>query len=183
MAELDHGFKIIARESGRALAKIAGYHCQTWRVRESTVQATTERLADRVFKATEGKERFLVYFEFVSTWDSSVPWSILGKSGMLASLERLPVACLIFVLKPRRYVPQNGTKRLTVRGNPAQQVWFEEKLLWQIEPEPWWEHEPGLMALYPLCRHHENPKKAILHAATPKIEEHERDGAIRRRIC
>src|SRR5580698_916748 len=113
MAELDHGFKIIARESGRALARVGGLSCPKWKPSESTLQATTERLADRVFEASQGSERFIVYFEFVTKWDESVPWSILGKSGMLAERERLPVVSLVFILRPGGYSPQNGTMRLT----------------------------------------------------------------------
>jgi hypothetical protein len=178
MPEFDHGLKIIARESGRSLARIAGLTCRTWKVSESTLQTTMERLADRVFLASQGKERFAVYFEFVTTWDESTPWSILGKSGMIAERERLPVASLIFILQPSGYVPQNGMMRLKIGGDPTQQVWFREKPLWEISPESWWEDEPGLMALYPLCRHGEQPKESILHAAT-KIEEKEADAAVR----
>ena len=105
-------------------------------------------------------------------------WSVLGKSGMLGERERLPVASLIFILRPDGYSPQNGTMRLTIGGNSAQQVWFYEKPLWQIKPEPWWEREPGLMALYPLCRHDEKPEESVLHAAR-RIEENENDRATR----
>ena len=178
MAEFDHGFKIIARESGQALARVAGYECRTWEPGESTLQATTERLADRVFIAGRGRERFVVYFEFVTTWDRSVPWSVLGKSGMLAERERLPVACVVFILRRQGYAAQHGTMQLTIGGRPAQQVWFSEKPLWEVVPEPWWETEPGLMALYPLCGHSERPKESILHAAA-RIEENEPDAAIR----
>ena len=178
MAHLDHGSKIIARVSGRALARMAGFTCRKWKPSESTVQATTERLADRVFEATEGKERFIVYFEFVSQWDASVPWSILGKSGMLGERERLPVVSLVFILQPKGYVPQNGRMQLTVKGWLAQHVGFVEKPLWEIEPEAWWEDEPGLMALYPLCRHQQEPVESVLHAAS-QIEEKEKDGAIK----
>jgi len=178
MAEFDHGFKIIARESGRALARVAGFDCRQWKPCESTLQATTERLADRVFLARQGKERFAVYLEFVTTWNRGVPWSILGKAGLIAKRERKPVVSLIFVLQPRGYVPQNGTMKLSVGGKATQQVWFTENRLWDIEPEPWWEDEPGLMAMYPLCRHHVSPSQAILHAAEV-IEQHEPDGVIR----
>ena len=32
-------------------------------------------------------------------------------------------------------------------------------------PEPWWDDQPGLLALYPLCHHEEEPEAAIRHAA------------------
>lgn len=178
MPESDHSFKIIARVSGRALARVAGLECRTWKASESTLQATTERLADRVFIASLAKERFAVYFEFVTTWSKSVCWSVLGKSGMLAERERLPVACLIFILRPKKYVPQHGTMHLKIHGNSAQQVWFREERLWEIEPQPWWEADPGLMALYPLCKHNEKPAESILHAAE-RIEHNEKDGVVR----
>ena len=178
MPESDHGFKIIARVSGRSLARVAGLECRTWKPSESTLQTTTERLADRVFIASQLKERFAVYFEFVTTWNSSVCWSVLGKSGMLAERKRLPVACLIFILRRKNYKPQNGTMHLKIRGNSAQQVWFREERLWEIEPQPWWENDPGLMALYPLCRHGEKPAESILHAAD-RIEHNEKDGVVR----
>ena len=68
--------------------------------------------------------------------------------------------------------------RLTVNGESAQQVWFHEKPLWQVEPEPWWKDEPGLMALYPLCQHGVKPDESILYAAS-RIEDNEKDRAIR----
>jgi hypothetical protein len=37
--------------------------------------------------------------------------------------------------------------------------------LWEVEPEDWWESVPGLMALYPLCRHHQSPGEAIRYSA------------------
>jgi hypothetical protein len=178
MAQLDHSSKIIARVSGRALARIAGYSCRKWKPSESTVQVTTERLADRVFEAAQGNERFIVYFEFVFKWDASVPWSILVKSALLAERDRLPVASLIFILQPKGYSPQNGTFRLSIGDRLSQQVCFVENPLWQIKPEPWWETEPGLMALYPLCRHSEEPAQSVLHAAS-RIEENEKDRAVR----
>lgn len=47
--------------------------------------------------------------EFVATWNKSVPWLILEKSGMLAKRERLPVVSLLFILRQGRYKDQNGT--------------------------------------------------------------------------
>ncbi len=37
--------------------------------------------------------------------------------------------------------------------------------MWQTKPESWWEDQPGLMALYPLCQHEKQPRKAIQYAA------------------
>ena len=34
------------------------------------------------------------------------------------------------------------------------------------DAEPWWDDEPGLMALYPLCHHGEGAEAAIRHAAS-----------------
>ncbi len=34
-----------------------------------------------------------------------------------------------------------------------------------MKPEDWWDDVPGLMALYPLCRHGRAPREAIRHAA------------------
>lgn len=178
MPESDHSFKIIARVSGRSLARVAGLECRTWKPSESTLQATTERLADRVFIASQKKDPFVVYFEFVTTWTNAVCWSVLGKSGMLAERERLPVACLIFILRRKNYKPQQGTMHLKIGGKSVQQVWFREERLWEIEPEPWWENDPGLMALYPLCKHGEKPAESILHAAD-RIEHNEKDGIVR----
>ncbi len=64
MAEFDHGIKIIATTTGLQLAQIAGVQCQRLEPLESTLQATTELLADRVFRGQQGRERFVVYFEF-----------------------------------------------------------------------------------------------------------------------
>src|SRR6202043_973091 len=62
MPASDAGFKIAARVSGKQLAAMAGVPCDGWASAVSEVQ-TTERLADRVFQARRGKERFLVYME------------------------------------------------------------------------------------------------------------------------
>jgi hypothetical protein len=47
----------------------------------------------------------------------------------------------------------------------ARRLWFREVRLWRLKPEAWWEGVPGLMALYPLCRHQRSPRKAIRHSA------------------
>src|SRR5271154_5965263 len=139
MPGLDHGFKIISQAAGRGLARVAHVQCDTWKPLESTLQTTTERLADRVFQASRNKERFVVYMEFVAAWKKSVPWSILSKSGLLAERERLPVMSLVFILQPEGYSDQNGTMKLVVDDVPLQQIWFKEVRLWEIEPEPWWD--------------------------------------------
>lgn len=178
MASLDHGLKIIAQVSARGLARIGGLHCPILKAVESTIQTTTERLADRAFLARDGRERFVVYMEFITSWNESVPWSILEKSGMLAKRERLPVVSLVFILRPRRYRNQNGTIRLIAQGSPTQQVWFNEIRLWEMTPESWWATEPGLMAIYPLCRHQQSPSESILYASK-QIEANESDSVKR----
>ena len=178
MASLDHGLKIIAQVSAKGLARIGGLHCASLKAVESTIQTTMERLADRAFLARDGHERFVVYMEFVATWNESVPWSVLEKSGMLAKRERLPVVSLIFILRREGYRDENGTMRLSAMGNPTQQVWFKDILLWEIEPENWWSKEPGLMAIYPLCLHRQSPNESIRYAAE-KIEANESDSAKR----
>lgn len=37
--------------------------------------------------------------------------------------------------------------------------------MWKVEPQPWWEDAPGLMAFYPLCRHGKSAKQAVSYAA------------------
>jgi hypothetical protein len=61
MADYDHGFKIAAHSSGAGLGRLAGIVPDVWEPVVDTVQ-TTERLADRVFRATRGGEKFVVYF-------------------------------------------------------------------------------------------------------------------------
>ena len=46
----------------------------------------------------------------------------------------------------------------------TQQVRYSEVCLWRFKPETWWEQEPALMALYPLCQHGMGPKESIVHA-------------------
>jgi hypothetical protein len=178
MAEFDHGFKTIARLAGRELARVAGVECRRWEVVESTLQATTERLADRVFRAQRGRERFLVYMEFYTQWDAAAPWNMLGKSGLLSEQEQLPTVCLLFVLRRQGYRSHEGTFRLEVQKQPTQQLWFREVPLWEQVPQPWWEEVPGLMALSPLCRQQGRPREVIAHAAEV-IEQREEDTARR----
>ena len=164
MPAYDAGFKIVARVSGRALSMWGGIHCQQWEPLGGEVQAT-ERLADRAFRARDGRERFVVYMEAYTRWSKSAPWSVLAKSGLLAERERLPVESLIYVLLPRGYRPQGGTFQLARPSGPKQQVWFQEICLWRQEPEAWWEEAPGLMALYPLCRPGRPHREALEYPA------------------
>jgi hypothetical protein len=172
MADIDLGTKAVARMAGRALARVAGLRCQAWTPAESTVQVTTERLADRVFRAREGRERFVVYMEFYTTWRRAFLFDLLEKSAMLSKRELLPTVCLVFLLRRRGYRPQNGRFQLQARGQMTQFVRLEEVPLWQQQPQPWWEESPGLMTLYPLCYHQRTPTNAVLHARRV-IEERE----------
>lgn len=178
MAAFDHGFKIIAQTSGQALARLAGLDCRHWQPLESTIQTTTERLADRVFLSKSGRQSYLVYMECLTYWDRSAPWSLLSKSAMLAARERLPVMSLVYILHPKGFHRQDGTLRLEINGMPTQQVWFHELCLWEIEPEDWWEYEPGLLAISPLCKKHGEPRQLISHA-TERIEATEADSLRR----
>jgi hypothetical protein len=165
MAEFDQGFKMIAETTGRQLARLAGVECAGWRPAESTVQASIEKLADRVFLARRRRERFAVYFEFYTTWDRNAPWKMLAKSGLISQREHLPTVCIAVVLRRQRFRSVKGQLRLEVAGNPTQHLWFKEVCLWTLKPEPWWENEPGSRALYPLCEHGRRPRDAITYAA------------------
>ena len=166
MAEFDHGIKIIATTIGRELARVANVKCRQWGPLESTLQATTELLADRVFLAQQGRKRFVVYFEFYTTWEPNAPWDMLAKSGLLSQREHLPTLCIAVVFRRRGFRTQNGQLRLEASGGPTQQLWFREVCLWEVVPEDWWQNVPGLMVLYPLCRHRQSPREAIRHSAT-----------------
>ena len=78
-----------------------------WRPAESTVQSV-EKLADRAFVAGRGRERFVVYFEFYSTWDAAAPWEMLAKSGLLSQREHLPTVCIAVVLQRKRFRSRGG---------------------------------------------------------------------------
>ena len=179
MAEFDHGMKRIAEATGRQLARVAGIECATWEPLESTLPITVELLADRAFLATRSGDRFVVYFEFYTTWDPEAPWDILAKSALLSRREKVPTVCIVVVLQPKGYKPQNGRIQLEANGAIRQFVRLEEVLLWEVTPEPWWDDEPGLMALYPLCHHGEDPEAAIRHAAVA-IERNASDVLERR---
>ena len=90
---------------------------------------------------------------------------MLAKSGFLSQREHLPTVCLAFVFRRRGFRSTGGQPRLEAAGGPTQQLWFREVCLWEVEPEDWWESVPGLMVLYPLCRHEESPREAIRHSA------------------
>ena len=164
MPAFDSGFKIAARTSGRQLADIVMSPVDEWLQVVSEVQ-TAERFADRAFRARRGSEWFVVYFEAYTHWRKEAPWNLLAKSGLLSERERLPTLCLVFILRPRGYKPQHGRVQLKVEGQTSQFLRLKEICLWQVEPEPWWEQVPGLMALYPLCRHGRPAKQAVAHAA------------------
>ncbi len=165
MPQSDHGIKEIADVAGQQLARLAGVECSRWTPLESTLPTTTELLADRAFLARRGRERFAVYFEFYTRWERDAPWDMLAKSSLLSKRVHLPVVCIPIVFKPRGYRPLNGTFRLVAGGGPTQQLWLREVCLWRTKPEAWWEEQPGLMALYPLCQHEMQPRAAIQHAA------------------
>lgn len=67
MAEMHIGFKLAAQTSGREMCRLRQISPQVWEPIRDTLQ-TTERLADRAFRAEENGERFAVYFEAYSTW-------------------------------------------------------------------------------------------------------------------
>lgn len=177
MPDYDAGFKIVAREAGRKLSEVAGIQSDAWEPIGDTVQAT-ERLADRAFRARLGRERFLVYMEAYTRWQSSAPWSILAKSGLLSERERLPALSVVFVLQPRGNRAQGGEFRLEAAGGPTQQIWFREVCLWQQQPQEWWEDSPGLMALLPLCKHGRPQVEAVTHTAN-RIGVCARDSVVR----
>src|SRR5216684_4241991 len=165
MPAYDSGFKIAARTSGRQLADVAMSPVDEWLPVVSEVQ-TAERFADRAFRARRGSEWFVVYLEAYTVWRKEAPWNLLAKSGLLSERERLPTVCLVFILRPRAYKPQQGQFKLAVNDETTQFLRLREVCLWDIEPEPWWAEAPGLMALYPLCRHQRPAKQAISYAAS-----------------
>jgi hypothetical protein len=113
--------------------------------------------------------------EAYTRWVESAVWSVLAKSGLLSERERLPTRSLIFILLPEGYRSQKGKFRLVAEpGVPTQQIWFQV-CLWKETPQAWWEHDPGLMALYPLCNHGQGLPAAISHAAAA-IRRRELDG-------
>ena len=164
MAEFDISFKIAAHSSGREMCWLRSIRPEVWEPISETVQ-TTERLADRAFRAEQNGQRFVVYFEAYTEWRQKLRWNILAKSGMLSEREELPTRTFLFLLTPIGYHEQGGTFRLAVDDEATQQLWFREICLWQEKPEPWWEQVPGLMALLPLCDHGRSEEDAVRFAA------------------
>jgi hypothetical protein len=103
--------------------------------------------------------------EAYTYWDRHAPWNILTKSSLLSERARLPTRTLVFILRPRGYRSQRGRFRLTVGGQLTQEVRFKAIPMWMQQPQSWWEEAPGLMALYPLCRHQRPAHDALNHAA------------------
>jgi len=139
--------------------------CSRWGPLESTLPRTIELLADRAFLAGHGRKRFAVYFEFYTRWETDAPWDILAKSSLLSKRVHLPTVCIAIVFKPRGYRSLKGTFRLEAAGGPTQQLWLRQVCLWRTKPEAWWEEQPGLMALYPLCQHEKQPRASIQYGA------------------
>jgi hypothetical protein len=115
MAQFDHGIKLITDTSGRELARVAGVDCRRLVPLGGSLPATTEKLADRAFRASRGREHFVLYFEFYTYWDPDAPWDMLAKSGILSQRERLPTVCLAFVLQRRNFRSAGGQLRLAAR--------------------------------------------------------------------
>ena len=164
MPAYDHGLKEIAHLAGQGLTRIAGLECTDWTPLESTLQATTERLADRAFRAKVGKDPCVIYMEFVTQWDEDALWSFLAKSALLSERERLPTKFLVFILRKEGHQTHNDSWTLTVDGQSTQQLWFHEIPLWEVVPEDWWVSTPYLMPLFPLCKHGMAEGEAIRHA-------------------
>jgi hypothetical protein len=164
MQDIDRGFKEVARRAGRELARVAGIECDQWTPLVSEVQ-TVERFADRAFLARRGRERFVVYFEAYARWDRHAPWNVMTKAALLSERERLPTCPVLFVLRPRGYASLGGEFVLRVGDETTQTLCVRQVPLWEQEPQPWWENVPGLMTLYPLCRHGRAPGEAIERAA------------------
>jgi hypothetical protein len=164
MADFDISFKIASHTSGREFCRLRGIQPDVWEPIGDTLQ-TTERLADRAFRAQQGGERFVIYFECYTTWREDARWNILAKSALLSEREQLPTCTFVFVLTEEGYRDQSGTFRLAARGQSTQQVWFEEICLWREQPQPWWETVPGLMALLPLTAHGLTEEDAVAQAA------------------
>jgi hypothetical protein len=164
VADFDIGFKIAAHSSAREMCRLADVRPDTWEPISDTLQ-TTERLADRAFRAAVGTQPLVAYFEAYTQWKEDARWNLLAKSALLSERERLPTRTFVFVLTPEGYRQQNGTFRLAVGDEVTQQIWFQVICLWRLHPQPWWESVPGLMTLYPLCAHARPAKDAIVFAA------------------
>lgn len=168
MPAFDSGFKIVAHNAGKSLAALGKVTAEEWQGVASEVQ-TTERFADRAFKARNGNERFLVYMEAFTFARHVNLWNVLAKSSLLSEREKLPTRTLIYILRPRGYVPTWNRFRLEVGGEMTQELRFKEICLWKQVPSRDWAESPALMALYPLSRHGETPGTAMNHAANTII--------------
>ncbi len=164
MPAFDSGFKMAAHTSGRRMADIAINPVDDWQPIVSEVQ-TAEQLRRSRLPGRRGRERFVVYFEAYTYWTKEAPWNLLAKSGLLSERERLPTVCVVFILRPRGYKPQEGRFQLQVEGETSQYLRLKEVCVWQLEPQKWWEEVPGLMALYPLCRQNRPARQAVSFAA------------------
>jgi hypothetical protein len=164
MADFDIGFKIASHTSAREMCRLRGIRCDEWEPIGDTLQ-TTERLADRAFRASSGGNSFVVYFEAFTQWKQDARWNLLAKSALLSERERLPTRTFVFVLTRDGYQEQNGTFQLAIENETTQQVWFREICLWREQPQPWWASVPGLMTLYPLTAHHQSANDAVVYAA------------------
>jgi hypothetical protein len=89
----------------------------------------------------------------------------MTKAALLSERERLPTCPVLFVLRPRGYASLGGQFVLRVGEEVTQALRIRQVPLWELEPQPWWEEVPGLMTLYPLCRHGTAPRDAIERAA------------------
>lgn len=168
MPAFDSGFKIVAHNAGPPLAALGNVTAEEWQTVVSEVQ-TTERFADRAFKARNGNERFVVYMEAFTLAKHVNLWNVLAKSSLLSERERLPTRTLIYILRPRGYVSTKNRFRLEVGGYLTQELRFKEICMWKQVPSLDWEDSPAMMALYPLCRHGKTPGTAMNHAANTII--------------
>src|SRR5206468_833790 len=107
-AELDIGFKLAAHSSGREMCRLRNIIPQVWEPIRDTLQ-TTERLADRAFRAAEDGERFTVYFEAYSSWRPDYRWNVQAKSALLSEREGTPTLTFLFFLRSDGYQPMAGT--------------------------------------------------------------------------
>jgi hypothetical protein len=164
MAELDHSFKIAAHNNGREMCWLRGVRPDVWEPISDTIQ-TTERLADRAFRAEQNGHRFVAYFEAYSSWRNNFRWNILAKSGLLSEREQAPTRTFLFLLTPEGYHDQGGSFQAEIEGEATQQLWFREICLWRERPEPWWEQVPGLMTMLPLCAHGRSAEDVVTFAA------------------
>ena len=109
MPDYDAGFKIVARHAGQALARLAGVLCDHWEPLTGEVQAT-ERLADRVFRARRGRDKFVVYMEAYTRFALSITMPPKKPD----RTTRLPVAISIRSTNPQRLQARRAFTRIAV---------------------------------------------------------------------